>query len=363
MLLILLIIFARMIRIFFITVSICFCLKIEAQVLVVNAGQNRIICYNTNILLGGSPAVSGGVAPYTFDWQPSLFLSSSTISNPTAVGVTQEVWYKLVVTDKNGIKDSSYVHIDVDLIYSYITGIDTGFCVGQQNGIKIGAFNNSSASSSYTFAWTPPNGLDNASSPNPIATPSVPTQYQLIVSDGICPNRITSVLVTPFIPPYADASPDTTIDEGKTITLNGTGGNKFWWQPDYNLKYGNTVNPDVWPTTTTTYTLHTEDSHKCYSSDTVRVTVNNGDLLFFYSAFTPNRDGDNDVFYIANVGKFPDNNLKIYNRYGKLIYSANNYANDWDGTYLGSTLPTGVYYYIFDDGIDKKYKGSVTILR
>lgn len=353
-----------MIRNFFIILLFfCFYPKIEAQVLTVNAGANKTVCYNTNILLGGSPSATGGTAPYTYEWQPSLYLSSNTISNPLAVGVTQGIWYKLLVTDKNGLKDSSYVHIDVDLIYSYTAGIDTGFCVGQQNGIRIGALNNGSASNSYTFAWTPTVGLVNANSTNPIATPSVPTQYQLIVSDGFCPNRITSVIVTPFIPPYADASSDTIIDEGKTITLNGTGGNLFWWQPDYNLKYGNTVNPDVWPIVTTTYTLYTEDSHKCSSSDTVRVTVINGNILFFYSAFTPNRDGDNDVFYIGNAEKFPDNNLKVYNRYGKLIYSATNYTNDWDGTYLGNTVPTGVYFYIFDDGIDKKYKGSVTILR
>lgn len=353
-----------MIRNFFIILLFfCFCSKIDSQVLTVNAGANKIVCYNTNILLGGSPSASGGATPYTYEWQPSLYLSSNTISNPMANGVTQGIWYKLVVTDRNGVKDSSYLHLDVDLIYSYTAGIDTGFCVGQQNGIKIGASNNASASNSYTFAWTPTVGLVNANSTNPIATPSVPTQYQLNVSDGVCPNRITSVLVTPFIPPYADASSDTTIDEGKTITLNGTGGNKFWWQPDYNIKYGNTINPDVWPITTTTYTLYTEDSHKCSSSDTVRVTVNSGNILFFYSAFTPNRDGDNDVFYIGNVEKFPDNNLKIYNRYGKLIYSATSYVNDWDGTYLGNTVPTGVYFYIFDDGIDKKYKGSVTILR
>lgn len=353
-----------MIRNFFvILLSICFYLKIEAQILHANAGANKTVCYNTNILLGGSPAATGGTSPYIYEWQPNLFLSSNTISNPTAIGITQSVWYKLVVTDRNGARDSSYVYIDVDLIYSYTAGIDTGFCLGQQNGVKIGTLNNSSASNSYTFSWIPAIGLDNSNSPNPIATPSVPTQYHLIVSDGVCPNSVSSAIVTPFIPPYADASPDTTIDEGKTITLNGTGGNKFWWQPDYNIKYGNTVNPDVWPTTTTTYTLYTEDSHRCYSSDTVRVMVINGNLLFFYSAFTPNRDGDNDVFYIGNVEKFPDNNLKIYNRYGKLIYSAASYANDWDGTYLGNTVPTGVYYYILDDGIDKKYKGSVTILR
>ena len=98
-------------------------------------------------------------------------------------------------------------------------------------------------------------------------------------------------------------------------------------------------------------------------SDTVRVTVINGDVLFFYSAFTPNNDGDNDFFYIGNLEKYPDNDLKIYNRYGKQVYSATNYDNLWNGKYLGNDLPTGTYFYILNDGKGAQYKGSVTILR
>ena len=342
---------------------VSFFLKSKAQVLNVNPGPNRTVCYNTNTTLGGSPTVLGGKPPYTYNWVPTNFLSSVSIANPTVLGITNDVWYSVTVTDSIGNTSTKFVFVGVDLIYSFGAGIDTGFCYGQQNGVRIGAGINASAASSFTFAWLPVTGLDDPTARNPIATPTVPTQYNLIVGDGKCPNNVSQVTVTPFIPPYADASKDTTIDEGATITLHGAGGNLFWWQPDYNIKYGNSVNPDVWPITTTTYTLYTENSHKCSSSDTVRVTVKPGNVLYFYSAFTPNADGDNDVFYIGNIEKFPDNNLKIYNRYGKLIYSATNYLNDWNGTYLGNIVPTGVYFYVFDTGADKKYSGSVTILR
>ena len=340
-----------------------FFIKSKGQVLTINPGVGRTVCYNTNTILGGSPTVTGGKPPYSYNWQPTNFLLSNTVANPTVSGITSDIWYSITVTDSLGNTATKIIFVGVDLIYTFGAGIDTGFCYGQQNGVRIGAAINATAANSFTFAWTPVIGLNNPTAHNPIATPSVPTQYSLIVSDGLCPNNISQVIVTPFMPPYADASKDTTIDEGATITLHGTGGNLFWWQPDYNIKYGNTINPDVWPITTTTYTLYTEDSHKCSSSDTVRVTVIPGNVLFFYSAFTPNADGDNDVFYIGNIDKFPDNNLKIYNRYGKLIYSATNYANDWNGTYLGNLVPTGVYFYILDTGTDKKYRGSVTILR
>ncbi len=332
--------------------------------LIANAGANKNICPNRTQTLGGSPSASGGVQPYSYSWQPSSFLNSTTVSNPVATNISGSIEYTLTVTDKNGNTASSTVVFFVDPINTFDAGIDTGFCVGQQNGITIGNPNNGTNNSNHTFTWLPATGLDNPNAPNPLATPTITTQYKLTVSNGgFCESRNTFVTVTPFQKPYVDASPDTVIDEGNTITLNGIGAVIYYWRPDYHIKYGSTPNADVWPIVSTTYTLYTEDAHKCFNFDTVRVDVINGDKLFFYSAFTPNGDGDNDFFYIGNLEKFPDNNLKIYNRYGKLIYSATNYANDWDGTYLGNQIPTGTYFYIFSDGLEKKYKGSVTILR
>lgn len=313
--------------------------------------------------LGGSPTATGGVQPYTYKWEPATGLSSTTNSNPTASNITETITYYVTVTDKAGNTSISFLAFFVDPINTLNAGVDTGFCLGQQAGIMIGSSNNF-GNTSHQFSWQPPAGLDNASSPNPIASNTITTQYSLTVSNnGVCPDKKSVVTVVPFPKPIVDASPDTVIDEGNTITLNARGSYINFWQPNYNLKYGNSVNPDVWPVTTTTYTLFVEDVHHCINQDTVRVEVINGDKLFFYSAFTPNGDGENDFFYIGNLDKFPDNNLKIYNRYDKMIFSATNYKNDWDGTYLGNQIPTGTYFYIFSDGVDQKYKGTVTILR
>ena len=252
--------------------------------------------------------------------------------------------------------------INLDKIFTFNAGIDTGYCFGQEPNVQIGATNNSNAF--HSFSWSPTGSLNDATDPRPFASPSVTTVYTLTVSDTNCPDKVSQVTVYAFPAPTIDASPDTTIDEGQTITLLGsTSGTVFWWQPDYNIKYRNTINPDVWPTNTTTYTFRVDDQHGCSSSDDVTVTVRPGDQLFFYNTFTPNGDGENDYFYIGNLGKFPDNNLKIYNRYGKQVYSATNYDNTWDGKYLGNQLPTGTYFYIFNDGVDKQYKGNVTIIR
>ncbi len=348
-------------RILFYSLFLVCSLEYSFAQLVANAGPDKIACINGSLTIGATPSASGGTPPYKYSWSPATFLSSTTVANPTVTGITNNITYTLTVTDFDTTIVSNSMNINIDLIYLYGAGLDTGYCYSQSGGVIIGSTNNNSAFAN--FNWTPSYGLDNPNATRPLANPSVTTVYTLTVSDGICPNNVSQVTVTPFLPPFVDASPDTIIEEGQTITLIGTGGTIFWWTPDYHIKYRSSAQADVWPITTTTYTLSTQDQHSCVSYDIVTVKVINGDKLFFYSAFTPNGDGENDFFYIGNLEKYPDNNLKIYNRYGKLVYNATNYDNLWNGTYLGNLLPTGTYFYILNDGKDEQYKGSVTILR
>lgn len=350
-----------MLKSVFLIVFIIVCFGQSFGQLISNAGSNITICYNNSVTLGGNPTASGGRAPYTYQWEPSDFLNSTSISNPVASSCIYFVQYTLTVTDGDGNSAASLVYVNVDRMSIFNAGVDTGFCYGQQAGVTIGsALNNNTW---HTFNWLPVSGLDNPSAANPFAAPAVTTTYTLSVINGICPDNISQVTVNAYSPPIVNAGADTTIEEGQYITLKAIGGSIFWWQPDYHIKYMTSANADVWPLTTTTYTLYSEDEHGCFATDDITVNVKNSNQLFFYSAFTPNNDGDNDIFYIGNLEKFPDNSLKIYNRYGKLIYSATNYANNWNGTYLGEIVPTGTYFYILNDGIDKTYKGSVTILR
>ncbi|MBC7696266.1 MAG: gliding motility-associated C-terminal domain-containing protein [Burkholderiales bacterium] len=346
--------------IFYIVCFSCLASRLFSQ-LAANAGSDQTGCYNGSLTIGGTPSASGGTAPYKYLWQPSTFLNSTTVANPIVSGLTSDISYTLTVTDFDTTIASNVIVITLDKINTFNAGQDTGYCSGQSGGVQIGAINNTNAF--HTFSWLPLSGLSNPSAPRPLATPSVTTVYTLTVSDSKCPDNVSTVVVTAFGPPNVNAGQDTTIDEGATIQLNGSGGTSFWWQPDYRIRYMSTATPDVWPITTTIYTLYSTDQHGCSSSDDVKITVVNGDQLFFYSAFTPNQDGDNDFFYIGNLEKYPDNNLKIYNRYGKQIFSATNYDNTWDGTYLGNILPTGTYFYILNDGKEKLYNGSVTILR
>jgi gliding motility-associated-like protein len=92
--------------------------------------------------------------------------------------------------------------------------------------------------------------------------------------------------------------------------------------------------------------------------------------LVIPSAFTPDNDGDNDVWEIIGLdSKFPLNQVKVFNRWGELLYSSQegNYAaSPWDGVYKGKLLPSGSYYYVLEkaaDGSVEPTNGIVSIIR
>ena len=78
------------------------------------------------------------------------------------------------------------------------------------------------------------------------------------------------------------------------------------------------------------------------------------DDLVIYNLFSPNNDGTNDTFVIEGIELF-ENTLKIYNRWGNIVYDVENYQNDWNGTSNAGRvvrrdqkLPAGTYYYTLE---------------
>lgn len=85
------------------------------------------------------------------------------------------------------------------------------------------------------------------------------------------------------------------------------------------------------------------------------------------NAFTPNGDGMNDIFRIANLNYETLLEFKVFNRYGALIFETQDPQHGWDGTYNSQLCDIGVYYYVISvvmpDGASKVFKGDVTLIR
>ena len=81
---------------------------------------------------------------------------------------------------------------------------------------------------------------------------------------------------------------------------------------------------------------------------------------------TPNGDDVNDVFRLSGF-HVQTYNLKIYSRWGMVLYETNNIEDGWDGNYRGQPVREGVYIYVAKgvgfNGQTFVLRGSVTLLR
>jgi gliding motility-associated-like protein len=86
------------------------------------------------------------------------------------------------------------------------------------------------------------------------------------------------------------------------------------------------------------------------------------------NVFTPNADGTNDYFKMSFIGALQVSYLKIYNRYGQQVFETKQLSDYWDGTFNGSKIPAGTYYWVLE-GADSYRKervvksGSITLIR
>ena len=99
---------------------------------------------------------------------------------------------------------------------------------------------------------------------------------------------------------------------------------------------------------------------------TVFIWLECTDIVIF-TAVSPNGDGINDIFFIANIEDYPNSVLNIYNRWGNLVYNTKGYKNDWEGTFNNrKELPDGTYYYVLElnDPEDSRvFQGYLEIYR
>jgi gliding motility-associated-like protein len=91
--------------------------------------------------------------------------------------------------------------------------------------------------------------------------------------------------------------------------------------------------------------------------------------LRVYKGISPNGDGYNDLWIIDGIDQFPDNTIRVFDRWGKLVYSVDNYNNEdrvWDGNANvggGKILPNGSYFYRIDVEGKEMLKGYVELLK
>ncbi len=226
-----------------------------------------------------------------YDWSPGIYLSDSTIANPTA-SPPVSITYTVIVSDTNGCVDTADVDISVTF-FEAEAGPPVSFCEGT-GGAQLMAGPITGAPGPYWYEWWCDStntycGLDSTFDNDPIALPTDTTTYYLQVTDANgCLSEIDSTVVNVLPVPIADAGPDVAIcaQPAPGVILNGSFSNApgpfdFYWTPGIGLNDSLLLNPFARPDTTTIYTLIGISANGCTSVPTtvdtlatVIVTVN-----------------------------------------------------------------------------------------
>ena len=155
------------------------------------------------------------------------------------------------------------------------------------------------------------------------------------------------------------------VDKGVVLTLTAAGGTTYQWESNSSIiGASNTASITVRPQANTTYKVTVSNAGGCSTTAAFSVSVNdNYNLVTAANLVSPNGDGVNDFWVIKNIDLYPQSNVKVFDRTGRVIFNKTGYQNDWDGRINGSSLKEDTYYYIIDfgNGMPKK-KGSLTMM-
>lgn len=164
--------------------------------------------------------------------------------------------------------------------------------------------------------------------------------------------------------PQISAGPDRVILAGGNTILNAIAtdpGLVTTWSPPDFLSDIALLNPVAAPPQDIYYTLSAISKAGCTNADQVLVRVVKD--IYVPTAFTPNNDGKNDHWRIPFLDPGWGATVKVYNRYGQLVYSTSGDVN-WDGKINGILQATGVYVYFIEfPGISSLRKGTLQLIR
>lgn len=115
------------------------------------------------------------------------------------------------------------------------------------------------------------------------------------------------------------------------------------------------------------YWVQVTNEFGCTLEDSTTISDGCPAQVYVPNIFSPNDDNINDLFYaytIAQVGQF---HIKVFDRWGELVFKSDHINHGWDGTFRGRPMPSGVYAYhletTFINGQSVSASGDVTLIR
>ena len=281
--------------------------------------------------------------------------------------------YWVVSEDDLGCLDTGQVLINAFPLDFYLQP-DYDLCINQELEIEV---INNAGDQILTYLWGPSGEIimGGTSAVATVSPQDTSIYFVTVTNQYGCEGMDTTQVnvIDMGVGLFALAEPDTIILNSGMVSYLTTidfPGYDYTWSPAESLDYADIFNPIASPEETTTYIVSVEGDNGCSSSREVTVVVIDPScsepFVFIPSGFTPNGDGENDVFYVRG-NNIDEVYLAVYNRWGQKLFETNDKEIGWDGVFKGRELPPDVYGFYLEakcfNGDTYFKKGNITLIR
>ncbi|MFK7809913.1 MAG: gliding motility-associated C-terminal domain-containing protein, partial [Saprospiraceae bacterium] len=298
---------------------------------------------------------------YTICEGDSLFLFNEYYSTDTILSVTYESYF--------GCDSIVEKALEVLPVVELLTE-DYEICLGESVQLSVIGSN--------AVTWSPSDGLSCTDCPMPEANPSSTTTYTVTAESCMGDEVSATVTVLVNYPPditIISSTEDDGVIKGDSILLISYSNDPFallsWSDKNGNVFCEDCDSIYIVPEFGMTYVASAVNDENCMAREEINFEIRNScveGILEIPNFLTPNGDGFNDFFEIRHSYFAEVSLLRIYNRWGELVFQTEAIDSDfWDGTFRGKTLNPDVYVYYIQgyclNGNRFIEKGNVTLLK
>lgn len=335
----------------------------------------RLLCDSGLVTFSDSTRFNDPVASYNWDFGDG---GTSVLQNPVHHYSGPGFYDVQLATETQlGCRDTARIPMAVKVVQSPLVDIigPDEICVNELM-IDRGVFLRQDTSA-VTWRWQFPNGQTSTRQNPPAQIYSVAGNFNIDLfatnSSGCIDSVSKPIVVHPL--PTVTLPGQMTVQPGFPVTIPATysPNTMSWlWTPATGLSCTTCATPDAGPRFNTTFTVTFTDSNGCMNRGTIEVIVicKNANI-FIPNTFSPNGDGSNDVFYPRGKGLYNIRTLRVFNRWGEVVFERQNFPpNDplsgWNGGFKGRKPQADVYVYQAeiecDNGDVIKLNGNISLI-
>jgi gliding motility-associated-like protein len=327
-------------------------------------------CQTERIELDGRPSSSGPDIIYKWATASGNIINGQ---DRAAAVVGEPGSYTLTVLNRrNGCESTASVTVDqaADPIEEVFVQVVPPSCSGDDTGtIRVDSVHGGAGPFVYALA-------DDLFTTRSAFSGIRPGAYTLRVQDSNGCEREEVVTVPDARALSVDLGADILVDLGESVRLEAvvSGGSfdRLTWSPAEAFSLQGKPVQIVSPFKTTTYSV-TVEWQGCRATDFVTVTVRKARHIYMPTAFSPNGDGNNEVFFLQTGPEVREiKSFMIFDRWGNKVYEngpfpPNDPTYGWDGTIDGQPMNAAVFVFFaeveFVDGWVEMVKGDVALVR